>query len=689
MEQGRKEISAGPGRSWSSVYYAIFSAIVTLSVFAYLFAHVSLRDVVRIMRGADPRGIAMFVVLSLGMSVFRTWRYGLILGTSANSPGRLALFLVVLVRNLFSDLLPARIGTLVYLYIATTRLGIPFGAAASSFALSFLFDIISLAPMIVFAILWAGTGVGVSLHVLLIGGVALLGGSVTVLHMLPRMARWAGSVMQRARFLRETRRQRWSRALLDAEAELLEAKSAGIYGRLLILSLAVRAAKYASLYVLLFALVGPLGFGLDRLSVPKAFIGICSSELAASLPVSGIAGFGMYEGVWSVVFEFLGFPGRVAKLTSISHHLFTQVYGYSLGGVAMLVLLLPFFRRMGLPARDVEWGGRALTFYSRVVGMTAAMVLCAAGLYAALTPGRIEGPAGRAPERNARQERLLRRVARSGRILFDSNRGGNFGIFSMEADGSDVRVVIDSKAADIYPDPSPDGKWVVFARATSAHRLAPSEIWICRRDGKRAGKIAEDGTFPTFSSDGRTVYFERERKRVMAVGADGKNEREIFPRNDKAFSRHRIVKPRVSRDGLRLAFISDRGGGWNVWCVELRTGKSFHVGKGCEPAWYPDSRHVAWVTGGRSRQGAGLSRYDCRTGERIVVHDDGPPFGHEYFPTVSPGGSVILWGACPEGQHSHEDSNYQIFLKDLRNGVVVRVTYDRHNNRWPKIVANR
>jgi Tol biopolymer transport system component len=273
-----------------------------------------------------------------------------------------------------------------------------------------------------------------------------------------------------------------------------------------------------------------------------------------------------------------------------------------------------------------------------------------------------------------------------GRILFDSNRGGSFGIFSMNADGSDTRVVVDGERAEIYPDPSPDGRWIAFARALSPHRLAPSEVWVCRPDGSEARRVAENGTFPTFSSDGRTLYFERERKRVMAIGLGGGREREVFPCGHKDFVGHRVVKPRVSPDGTRVAFISSRGGGWNTWIADLETGRAFHVGEGCEPVWFPDGRRLVWVKAKGVRQGSGLYVRDLENDTVEDVQDDGPPLGHEYFPSISGDGRFLLWAACPEGQHAHATSNYQIFVRDLVSGRVARLTTDTANNRWPKIL---
>ncbi len=272
------------------------------------------------------------------------------------------------------------------------------------------------------------------------------------------------------------------------------------------------------------------------------------------------------------------------------------------------------------------------------------------------------------------------------RILFDSNRGGTFGIYTMNSDGSDVQAVIDTEKEDMFPDASPDGRWIVFARLDSTKEESRSDVWICRPDGSDARRLAKDGTFPSFSADGSEVYFERGRRKVMAVTVKRGKVREVYPGRRKDFKGYQIVKPRVSPDGKWVAFISDRGENWNTWVVELGSGDAKHVSKGCEPAWFPDSRRLAWVLGGKTKQKAGLFMWDRETDEAEELQDDGPPFGHEYFPNVSRDGRFLLWGACPEGQHDHADSNYQIFVKELDGGRPRRITEDSYCNRWPSLL---
>ena len=85
-----------------------------------------------------------------------------------------------------------------------------------------------------------------------------------------------------------------------------------------------------------------MGIGPRDLLPASVFWGVCAAEVAASLPVSGLAGFGAYEGAWTIAFYNLGLTKELAAMTGVAHHLFTQVYGYSIGVLALLVLLLPW-----------------------------------------------------------------------------------------------------------------------------------------------------------------------------------------------------------------------------------------------------------------------------------------------------------------------------------------------------------
>ncbi len=275
-----------------------------------------------------------------------------------------------------------------------------------------------------------------------------------------------------------------------------------------------------------------------------------------------------------------------------------------------------------------------------------------------------------------------------GRLVFDSNRSGSFGIYSMQPDGSDVREIYNSESEDIYPDVALDGSLIVFARAKSTERTAESSIWIMKPDGSEPRQIADNGTFPSFSRDAKTVYFERDRAKLMSVSVDGSNEKEIFPADSKDFGSYDVIKPRVSPDGKSAAFISDKKGRWNTWIADLESLTVRHLDEGCEPAWFPNGSQIAWIKTKDTKERSGMYRFDIESGNVAALADYGPPRGHEYFPTIAAGGKYLLFSSCREGEHDHISANYQIYVKDIESDQRVRVTFDNFTNRWPKLLPS-
>ncbi len=303
-----------------------------------------------------------------------------------------------------------------------------------------------------------------------------------------------------------------------------------------------------------------------------------------------------------------------------------------------------------------------------------------------LVLGEVETPPAKAPTKAENNSILELAKLMPGQIVFDSNRSGSFGIYSLNLSNQKQQEIYNSAEQDIYPDVSPDGQTLVFAKAKTLDRDADSEIWLVGINGENPRKIA-DGTFPTFSSDGSTVYFEVKRSRVMAINIDGSGEKLIFPRSDNEFAGKKVVKPRISSDGKNLLFTSDRGGRWTAWSVNLENLEAKKVGKGCEPTHFNKSKEVAWVTKKNVLAGSAIGSFNIETGEQEILHDRGEVYGHEYFPTIEKSDKFLLYSACPNGQHSHYEANYQIFVRDLSSDKTVRLTFDEHTNRWPKYVA--
>ena len=65
------------------------------------------------------------------------------------------------------------------------------------------------------------------------------------------------------------------------------------------------------------------------------------------------------------------------------------------------------------------------------------------------------------------------------KIVFESNRSGNFEIYTINTDGSDIKQLTHDTSFDGTPAWSPDGKSIVFA----SERDKDPEIYIMNADG--------------------------------------------------------------------------------------------------------------------------------------------------------------------------------------------------------------
>jgi TolB protein len=198
----------------------------------------------------------------------------------------------------------------------------------------------------------------------------------------------------------------------------------------------------------------------------------------------------------------------------------------------------------------------------------------------------------------------------------------------MNADGTGLRdltkaVCPGSKAQqDREPAWSPDGKRVVFVRATDVHSDARVSAGSLMTVDVSSGSTVRLSAFPVgglgdlapaYSPDGRRIAFERamdfsagDQGDIWVMNADGTGRTQLTsgPADDR--------DPDWSPDGTRLAFSSDRDTAGS--CVPLyRTGLCDHEiytmtatgtavtrltsrapGQDSSPVWSPDGTRIAW-----------------------------------------------------------------------------------------------
>jgi TolB protein len=206
----------------------------------------------------------------------------------------------------------------------------------------------------------------------------------------------------------------------------------------------------------------------------------------------------------------------------------------------------------------------------------------------------------------------IRLSALHGRITFSAGASWREDIFVVRADGSRLRRLTRSPAADFDPAFSPDGSLVAYRHQSGDDDT--SEIFVMNSDGTGSHAVTRNhtGWGPTWSPDGRVLFNswldDLSTFRAATVRADGSGYRRI--------PGHIYVEyPAWSPDGTRIAFMSPGSGtfgGGSEYDVYVMGADGSHVrrltdapGPDGFPAWSPDGTTIAFST----------TRDDCGNGD--------------------------------------------------------------------------
>ena len=182
-------------------------------------------------------------------------------------------------------------------------------------------------------------------------------------------------------------------------------------------------------------------------------------------------------------------------------------------------------------------------------------------------------------------------------------------LYVMNADGSHVRKIVSGPGHELYPAWSPDGRTIAFASTPAG---GEHEVYTVRANGKSLRRVTRtaphvDDVHPAFSPDGRFIVFASNRVaywnyELYRVRVDGTDlTRLTFWGSGRDGDPGDDVMPEYSPNGKRIAFVSQRGGGYAVWTMKAN-------GKGLRrvaqhgkrtvvfPRWSRDGRSLLYST---------------------------------------------------------------------------------------------
>ena len=281
----------------------------------------------------------------------------------------------------------------------------------------------------------------------------------------------------------------------------------------------------------------------------------------------------------------------------------------------------------------------------------------------------------------------------NGRVVFASNQGGDWDIWTMNADGTDpVNLIDDGNDEDAGPHDhqpswSPDGTRIVFVSTRGPGD--DGDIYVMDADGSDVTPLtsnADPDYAPDWSPDGTRVVFAGEREDeapagsddgdIYVIDADGTDERNItdpfesqpgqFQWYDKdpdwspvadeiVFSSARVIDGAdvdgafwrivtMRPDGSGQQLVSDPNDpGNDPWPDEVPNHDEM-------PKWSPDGRWITFATHQQPEQQWDIQIVRANgTDQQNVLPDEG---WEDLFPTWSSSGTEILFTSNRTGDHT-------------------------------------
>jgi len=264
-----------------------------------------------------------------------------------------------------------------------------------------------------------------------------------------------------------------------------------------------------------------------------------------------------------------------------------------------------------------------------------------------------------------------------GRIVFNSNFGGNDDIYLLTRNG--LTKLTDDPASDEWPVPDGKGDRIVF----SSNRAGSYDLYFLDLKSRAVQRLSSDPrneASPSWGPGDKQIYYDLEVKKnswkVMALDIATGISAPLFP--DQPFSTTALAFANPAGD--EIFFTGKVFLGWLVAKYNVPGRKYTELTKkgSCRPKVSPDGTKIAYVC-----------HDDDGLGDVFVMNTDGSgkknmtpgrPDFHDYYPCFSPSGDMIVFSSSPKEKGKNA---YQLYTLDLRSGKITEIFAAEGNNRFP------
>jgi Tol biopolymer transport system component/DNA-binding winged helix-turn-helix (wHTH) protein len=264
-------------------------------------------------------------------------------------------------------------------------------------------------------------------------------------------------------------------------------------------------------------------------------------------------------------------------------------------------------------------------------------------------------------------------------IAFASNRDTgppynpyNLDIYVMNADGSNVRRIVDDPEYDVGPQWSPDGRKILFQTGRNGN----FDVYEMNTDGTGQRNLTADydksDGAPVWSLDGNNIAFSRRiegKSQIFVMDADGGNLKRVT--NNSANNE----APCWSPDGSKLIFQTDRDGNLEIYVMSV-DGEldqlTDHPADDLSPDWSPDGTKIAFSSNRNGKQHIYVMNVDGSSLAQITNSA-----GQDTEPSWSADGKRIAFT-------STRDGNSEIYVMNADGSNQTRLTNDPGVDRYAR-----